>query len=87
METTRKIEVFVSNLCPHCQEVIEDFKNNPDKHEGERLIDINQNLANLKRFLKYRDQLDGYNEIKEYEKIGVPSKVIDGSIVEFYDQV
>ena len=52
MADINKIEVFVSHLFPHCEKVIEDFKINPKAHEGERLIDINQNLANLKKVLK-----------------------------------
>ena len=87
MANIKKIEVFVSEMCPHCEKVIEDFKANPDKLEDERLIDINKSLANLKRFLKYRDNLDGYKEIKDSGRVGVPSKVINGERVEFFKEV
>lgn len=87
MANIKKTEVFVSELCPHCEKVIEDFKNNPEKHEGERLIDINKSLANLKRFLKYRDNMEGYNKIKASGRVGVPSKVTDGEKVVFFDEV
>ena len=44
-------------------------------------------MMNLKRFLKYRDSLKEYEKIKEAYKVGVPSKVIDGKKVEFFEQV
>ncbi|MCQ4623345.1 hypothetical protein KBX18_05060 [Corynebacterium sp. CCUG 69979] len=43
--------------------------------------------AIFKTFLGYRDTLAGYEEITEQGKIGVPSKVIDGTNVEFFDEV
>ena len=87
MEDTRKIEIFVSNKCPHCKAIIEDYGQNPEKYEGIEVIDINENMYSLKRFLRYRDDLPGYDEVKAAGKVGVPSKVIDGKEVEFFDQV
>lgn len=87
MEDIRATEIFVSSQCPHCKKIIEDHEQNPEKYEGMEVIDINKNLLNLKRFLKYRDDLDGYDEIKAAGKVGVPSKVIDGLKVEFFEQV
>lgn len=87
MENIRSTEIFVSNQCPHCQKVIEDYNNNPDKYEGVELLDISEKLVNLKRFLKYRDDLAGYEEIKAAGKIGVPSRVRDGLEVDFFDEV
>lgn len=81
------IEIFVSDKCPHCKSLIEEYKNNPQKLEGQEFININENMMNLKRFLKYRDSLKEYEKIKEAYKVGVPSKVIDGKKVEFFEQV
>ena len=50
------------------------------------LLDITD-IRNLKKFLGYRDSLPGYKQIAEQGKIGVPSKVINGEIVEFFDEV
>ena len=87
MENIRSTEIFVSSLCPHCQELIKDYKNNPEKYEGSKFLNITENLGSLKRFLKYRDDLKGYEEIKAAGKIGVPSKVLDGARVEFFKEV
>ncbi len=80
-------EIFVSDKCPHCQNVIEDFNANPNNYEECELINITESMANLKRFLKYRDDLEGYKEVKASGKVGVPSKVLDGVEVEFFEQV
>lgn len=85
MENIKTTEIFVSDKCPHCQVVIENYEKNPEKYEGQKLINITENMANLKRFLKYRDDLKGYEDIKAAGKVGVPSKVLDGVEVEFFD--
>lgn len=72
-------EIFVHPQCPHCASVIEQF-------DAAALTDITD-IRNLKAFLAYRDTLDGYAEIRRQGKIGVPSKVIDGTAVEFFEQV
>ena len=72
-------ETFVHPQCPHCAKVIEKF-------DAAVLSDITD-IRNLKQFLAYRDSLDGYADIRSQGKIGVPSKVIDGATVEFFDQV
>ena len=83
MDKVKKTEIFVSDKCPFCKPVIEDFNNNPEKYEGQELVNINDSMANLKRFLKYRDDLKGYDDIKAQGKAGVPSRVLDGVEVEF----
>ena len=87
MENIRSTEIFVSSLCPHCQELIKHYKNNPEKYEGSKFLNISENLGSLKRFLKYRDDLKGYEEIKADDKIGGLSKIIDGARVEFFKEV
>ncbi|MCP1387527.1 hypothetical protein M5J20_04910 [Corynebacterium sp. TA-R-1] len=78
-----RAEIFVHDQCPHCAGVIAGFKPEP----GVELVNINGSLPALKRFLAYRDALDGYTEVKTAGKVGVPSKVIDGERVEFFDEV
>lgn len=72
-------EIFVHPQCPYCAKVIE-------KCDAAELSDITD-IGNLKQFLAYRDSLDGYADVRSQGKIGVPSKVIDGATVEFFDQV
>ena len=72
-------EIFVHLSCPHCASVIE-------RYGGAPLRDITD-IRTLKQFLAYRDQLGGFAEVKAAGKIGVPSKVIDGAAVEFFDEV
>lgn len=72
-------EIFVHPQCPHCVNVIE-------KCDAAELSDITD-IGNLKQFLAYRASLDGYADVRSQGKIGVPSKVIDGATVEFFDQV
>lgn len=43
-------------------------------------------MQNLKRFLKYRDDLKGYDEAKAEGRAGVPSKVLDGVEVVYIKQ-
>jgi len=37
--------------------------------------------------MHYRDRLSGYAAARDAGKIGVPSKVLDGTTVEFFDAV
>lgn len=79
-------EIFVHPQCPDCSDVIAKFEQDPSQFGGAELLDVTD-IRNLKRFLSYRDSLDGYVEIRAAGKIGVPSKVIDGAAVEFFDAV
>ena len=79
-------EIFVNHQCPHCASVIEQFNANLAQFGDAVLLDITD-IRNLKKFLGYRDSLPGYKQIAEQGKIGVPSKVINGEIVEFFDEV
>lgn len=40
-------------------------------------LDISENIANLKRFLKYRDNFEEFDEIKKADRVGLPCIVID----------
>lgn len=82
-----RAEIFVHDQCPHCAGVIAQFNGHPEQFGGAELVNIAQSLPDLKRFLAYRDALDGYAEVKTAGKVGVPSKVVDGERVEFFDEV
>ena len=83
---TARVEIFVHHQCPHCADVIAQYAADPEQFGGAEMLDVTD-IRNLKRFLTYRDALDGYAQIKAAGKIGVPSKVIGGQHVEFFDQV
>ncbi|PLA38088.1 hypothetical protein CYJ46_06100 [Corynebacterium coyleae] len=74
-------EIFVHPDCPDCTDVIAQFKADSQAFGDAELLDVT-NLPNLKRFLTLRDSLDGFADVRAAGKIGVPSKVIDGTTVE-----
>ncbi|UBI09414.1 hypothetical protein LA324_01865 [Corynebacterium coyleae] len=75
------VEIFVHPDCPDCTDIIAQFKADPQAFGDAELLDVT-NLPNLKRFLTLRDSLDGFADVRAAGKIGVPSKVIDGTTVE-----
>ena len=75
-------EIFVHPDCPDCTDVIAQFQADSQVFGDAELLDVT-NLPNLKRFLTLRDSLDGFADVRATGKIGVPSKVIDGTTVEF----
>lgn len=79
-------EIFVHPDCPDCTDVIAQFQTDSQVFGDSELLDVT-NLPNLKRFLTLRDSLDGFADVRATGKIGVPSKVIDGTTVEFPGEV
>lgn len=77
------IEIFVSSLCPDCTEIIKNYKENPEDFENAEVIDITKSMANLKRFLSYRDHKDEFKEKIETGQVGIPVKIIDGKDIIF----
>ena len=75
--------IFVSDLCPDCRALIEEYKEHPEKFADSEFVNITSSMASLKLFLKYRDELDGYKDAKDNYRVGVPSRVIGESEVEF----
>lgn len=68
------MKIVGSNLCPHCVEA----KNFCDKNGiAYEFVDINASLANLKLFLKQRDNDPQYDEVKKEGSIGIPSLILD----------
>ena len=75
--------LFVSDLCPHCAGILEEIEDGSKKYDDYDLVNITSSMASLKLFLKYRDTLPDFSEVREKHKAGVPSVVIGESEVEF----
>lgn len=66
----KKLILFSSSKCPDCPPIIERL--NEENIEFEN-IDITESMANLKKFLKVRDNNSYFDTIKENNKVGVPT--------------
>lgn len=77
------IEIFVSSLCPDCIEVIENYKKDPLYYGKAVLIDITESMANLKRFLSYRDNKIEFKEKIQTNQVGIPVIISDKEEVKF----
>ena len=75
--------LFVSDLCPDCAGILSEIEDGSEKYADYDVVNITSSMASLKLFLKYRDTLDGYAEVRSAHKAGVPSLVIGESDVEF----
>lgn len=75
--------LFVSDLCPDCAGILGEIEDGSRKYDDCDLVNITSSMASLKLFLKYRDTLDGYADVREKHKAGVPSVVIGENEVEF----
>ena len=77
----KKIIVFGSKHWPGCEPAKEYLSNHDVKFV---YLDISENMLNLKMFLKYRDNYEIFNEIKEAGKVGLPCIVVnDGEQIIF----
>ncbi len=74
-------ELFVSDKCIDCINLKNEDGFN-ERFSDFEIVNITESMTNLKRFLKYRDSLDEYKTVRENNKVGVPSTVIVGKIVE-----
>lgn len=75
--------LFVSDLCPDCAGILGEIEDDSKKYSDYDVVNITSSMASLKLFLKYRDTLDDYKEVREKHKAGVPSVVVGESEVEF----
>lgn len=65
--------VFGSSMCPDCKP----FKEVMDESGVKFLyLDITENLANMKKFLKARDTMKEFDEAKELGNIGIPALIL-----------
>ncbi|MBQ7470690.1 MAG: glutaredoxin [Pseudobutyrivibrio sp.] len=72
------IKVYGSRHCPDCI----NFEHNLNKNGLEfEFVDINENMPNLKEFLRMRDTNPAFDKTKQYGYVGIPAIVYeDGSI-------
>lgn len=71
------IKMYVMKTCPYCEYVKEQVVGNPDF----QLIDIGQDVRNLKAFLDLRDHHPAFAEAKAEGDVGIPCYVReDGSV-------
>lgn len=69
--------MYVMKTCPYCEYVKEQVAGNPDF----QLIDIGQDVRNLKAFLDLRDHHPAFAEAKAEGDVGIPCYVReDGSV-------
>lgn len=68
------IIVFGSKYWGDCEPVKEYLSKHNIKYA---YLDISENMTNLKRFLKYRDNYPQFEEIKKTGSVGVPCIVIN----------
>lgn len=72
------LKIYGSMLCPDCVDCCRELK--AAKVEFE-FCDFADSLLNLKAFLKLRDEMDMFTELRAAGKIGIPCIVKeDGSI-------
>ena len=73
------ITFYGSPHCPHCRDCKAQFDANGIEYE---YIDITGSMKTLKQFLKLRDNLPVFEEIKAEGRVGIPCLVQeDGTIV------
>ncbi len=72
------IKVYGSKKCPDCIACEYNF----DKYGIEyEFIDITDELANLKKFLRYRDNDPAFDFVRGSESIGIPACVKENGMV------
>ncbi len=71
---------YGSPHCPHCRECKAAFDANGIEYE---YIDITGSMKTLKQFLKLRDHLPVFDEIKAEGRVGIPALVPEDGTVRF----
>lgn len=72
------LKIYGSGMCPDCRECRKNFDTYGIAYE---FIDINENLRNLKDFLKMRDSDPIFDRCKEENDIGLPALVKEDETV------
>lgn len=67
------IRIYGMDTCPDCTYVKEQVKDN----NNYEIIDIGQHVKYLKEFLKLRDNLNVFDEIKKMGGVGIPCFVLE----------
>ena len=71
------IRVYGSRLCPDCICFEESLKRNNISYE---FVDIHENMANLKAFLRLRDMNPAFDDVKKNGFVGIPAIDLEGEI-------
>lgn len=80
-----KLLIWGTETCADCVEVLEYLKKT---HVQYKFIELNENIINLKRFLRLRDKEAIFDKVKEEGNVGVPAfKMEDGSLTLDWDYV
>ncbi|MBC5607126.1 glutaredoxin-related protein [Bacteroides difficilis] len=71
------IKIYGMETCPDCTYVEKQVKGNNQY----KVIDIGQNVRDLKAFLKLRDYHPAFNEAKSVGAVGIPCFVLEDGTV------
>lgn len=70
-----RLQVFHSDKCPDCYSILPYLK---ETYPDAEFYNITDSMANLKRFLHYRDHHPEFDEVRLQGWVGIPSVVING---------
>ncbi|MBQ7147435.1 MAG: glutaredoxin [Pseudobutyrivibrio sp.] len=73
------IKIYGSSLCPDCINFEHNLKNNNIEYE---YINIHESMANLKAFLKLRDNNPAFDNTKANGYVGIPAIVYEDSSID-----
>lgn len=70
----KKLTLYGSDKCSHCGP----FKEKLEKAGVEfKWVNITDSMANLKEFLKYRDERAEFEEVRKDGRVGIPCLVVN----------
>lgn len=61
--------LFYTPLCPECPPFLAELEKQGIQFES---VDVTESIANLKRFLRLRDDSPAFDEVKKWGFVGVP---------------
>ena len=70
----KRITIFGSQHWPTCEPMKELLSDNNVEFT---YVDITESMFNLKRFLKYRDSSDSFQDIRRKNRIGIPAVMVN----------
>ncbi len=74
------LTLYGSPHCPHCRDCKGNFDANGIEYE---YIDITGSMKALKQFLKLRDTLPLYDEVRAEGRVGIPTLVLEDGTLTF----
>lgn len=67
-----KLIIYGSDICGDCLDTKEYLQSHAEGNIQYNYFDITKSTANLKRFLKMRDTMELFREVRENHIIGIP---------------